>query len=927
MSRLQVLLLACSLGVALTAFGQFATQRPAEAFEQDTHYYITAWLADTMCFTWDEAYVIASGNISQDSDEKLVAHSKLFGPFYGARGWKTNTMADWHAFGPAAGVRLAALEARWLALWNQGGAENEQKALVELGQMLHFAQDRFSHARYGFILGHAIDTLKGDDPDSLAKDAAKSRDMIKDTLKKLDAACVAIGRAPDPTAQQVWAQQQFQNTVTQLIDNSRDDWKSIVTSIFGFFRRLIGRQSVYDQVIAKNIAVVEAKAGRTFQEAGKIDHTPAGEPIGDIPKKPQDDIDPGGAGPSPASNLELSLIAESVVPPFYHPTIRVSNIGDAASPSGELHVAAFVVPNHTPVQEQTKAFNALSAGLFVDIVLDPIPLSSIKSTLILMVEVPSDSGGLDGDARDNDLTILLSKSVEEPPATGNFSGIADILVHLDDKNLQAFYCKARTDHDPLTNDVKTAVTCFSDTPGQAAPGNKVPTNPDIDLLGPPPPPPYGNGAPQKGEGSYNPGTDTLTTTTCFESLGGTLGPNVISTVVIPNAKASLPNQSGTVDIYFGQGIEACKELTPVGDPTQSLPLNIDTYDTPPYDNITSVDSDGDGCPDAFELDKNRSKKDCGKDPWNPHDSDLNFSGTFTITVEVIRADTCDGSGGPVAGPPPIGCTGAAQGDILSGSYFNCQAVLDHNKGTNQITGKAFCYTDNAVTTVNLEVSGAIVCAPFPSANPDDCGDGLPGSPPPGPFGDNDGVTTPGVITGFYDKEANEIELDACFEGIANPAIGPFAYAQIEVNAHTMLGTVDIWLRQQSCVKPTSEPGSKAVGVALGEQDDDYDVDQDGCTTAEELGTNQFKGGQRDPYNKYDHMDINKDGFINVPDDILGTAALFGPSTKGAQGNVGPRLAGSVPWAHGNGDIAINIPDDILGTAAQFGHNCDGDATN
>ena len=70
------------------------------------------------------------------------------------------------------------------------------------------------------------------------------------------------------------------------------------------------------------------------------------------------------------------------------------------------------------------------------------------------------------------------------------------------------------------------------------------------------------------------------------------------------------------------------------------------------------------------------------------------------------------------------------------------------------------------------------------------------------------------------------------------------------------------------------------------------------------------------------MDINKDGTINVPDDIIGTMIQFGPALKIQQGNVGPRLVGSVPWAHGNGDSAIGIPDDILGVAAQFGHNCE-----
>ena len=527
------------------------------------------------------------------------------------------------------------------------------------------------------------------------------------------------------------------------------------------------------------------------------------------------------------------------------------------------------------------------------------------------------NGGTDEVTATRARTLCVNASQTAKPADdGSLSGISDVLIHLDDKNLQAVYCKTRTDHDDATNEVKTASACYSDTPGQTAPGSKVPTDPNIDLNGPPPPPPYGT-LPFKGSGFWDPGTDTLVGTTCFESVPGTLGPNVISVVTVPNAKATLPNQSGITDIYFGQGIDECNSLIPAGDPTQTLPVNITTYDTPPYDNVTSVDSDGDGCPDALELDKVHAKTPCGIDPWNPHDSDLDFNGMFIGGVELIRADTCPGT----AGPPPIGCDGAAAGDIVAGSYVNCQMVIDHDLGTGEITGKSFCYLDNPVTTVNIEDNGgAAVCAPFPSANPEDCGDGLPGPPPPGAFADNDGVGTPGVVSGFVDIGNSTAILETCVDHILNPILGPAIFFRVDATT----GTGEIWLQLGGCsTKPTGPPTQEGVRVAAAEQDDDFDLDQDGCTAAEELGTNKFAGGQRDPFNKYDHMDKNKDGFINIPDDILPTAAMFGPSAKGVQGNVGPRMTGSVPWAHRNGDIAINIPDDILGVAAQFGHNCDG----
>jgi hypothetical protein len=227
-----------------------------------------------------------------------------------------------------------------------------------------------------------------------------------------------------------------------------------------------------------------------------------------------------------------------------------------------------------------------------------------------------------------------------------------------------------------------------------------------------------------------------------------------------------------------------------------------------------------------------------------------------------------------------------------------------------------------VLTVNFEDNGGnVACAPFGTGTSAMCGDGLTGSAPPGPFADNDGDEN--LITGSLDKVKNRLNLEACFVA-SNPAQGPFTYARIDANAHTGLGTVDIWLNRGNCIKPTGDPSTLGAGIALGEQEDDYDVDQDGCTTTQELGLNVTSGGLRDPFNKFDHMDMNKDGFIDIPTDILGIAAIFGPVLPPGtqvQGDVGPRMTGSVAHAHRGWDGQITIPDDILGMAGQFGNNC------
>ena len=155
----------------------------------------------------------------------------------------------------------------------------------------------------------------------------------------------------------------------------------------------------------------------------------------------------------------------------------------------------------------------------------------------------------------------------------------------------------------------------------------------------------------------------------------------------------------------------------------------------------------------------------------------------------------------------------------------------------------------------------------------------------------------------------------------NPLQGPYMYWQAELGALSSKGVVDIWMNQSDCSKPGGAPTIADAKIEFRRLPDDYDLDGDGCTTPQDLGTDPAFGGARDPYNKYDHMDMNKDGFISIVPDILGVAALFGPVPLGTQGDVGRTMKGSVPWAHGPADGAISIVIDILGMAAQFGHNC------
>jgi hypothetical protein len=119
-----------------------------------------------------------------------------------------------------------------------------------------------------------------------------------------------------------------------------------------------------------------------------------------------------------------------------------------------------------------------------------------------------------------------------------------------------------------------------------------------------------------------------------------------------------------------------------------------------------------------------------------------------------------------------------------------------------------------------------------------------------------------------------------------------------------------------------------------------DIDQDGCTNAQELGPDPALGGQRDPLNFWDFFDTPNPGVIPARDraitisDVLRVLLRFG-TTGDAKGDPlslvpesgyhpaydrSPPAAGAPVWQAGAADGAITITDVVL-IVAQFGHSC------
>ncbi len=147
-------------------------------YELDSHYYLRFGLSLSTCFDWDEAHLIASGDWGMDENGSTTAEMNPV---------QTRNKIDWHAFGHS--------DRRFHELWLRSTAEQDlELRLIKLGQFMHFLEDWEAHAGYGIRMGHARDTFRGRDPDSLGNSFPKNHRMVQSALDHLLATCDDLGR-------------------------------------------------------------------------------------------------------------------------------------------------------------------------------------------------------------------------------------------------------------------------------------------------------------------------------------------------------------------------------------------------------------------------------------------------------------------------------------------------------------------------------------------------------------------------------------------------------------------------------------------------------------------------------------------------------------------------------------------------------------
>ena len=130
----------------------------ALAYNRETHFDLTLYLAlKAPCLEFADAALVASADWSQDTNQTTVAEKDFLRVIV----LDVPSQRNWHAFETPETVR-----ARKEALWARvERAQTREERMIHLGQLLHFAQDSFSHAGYAPGLGHAVDTFSGHDPD------------------------------------------------------------------------------------------------------------------------------------------------------------------------------------------------------------------------------------------------------------------------------------------------------------------------------------------------------------------------------------------------------------------------------------------------------------------------------------------------------------------------------------------------------------------------------------------------------------------------------------------------------------------------------------------------------------------------------------------------------------------------------------------
>lgn len=180
---------------------------PVHAYDNDTHYVLTYYLARKVGFTMEQARQIASANVSVDAEPMTepLQTGQVLNPSGDAQTprWLFHAFPDSRVYDNVYDRAIANGQSKTaanIAATEAALAQRDarQQLLLERGfrtgnpgQYLHYYQDTFSHDSYWTRLGHAA---SGHAPDFISADLEKAQRMAESTvavLQRFMRACMA----------------------------------------------------------------------------------------------------------------------------------------------------------------------------------------------------------------------------------------------------------------------------------------------------------------------------------------------------------------------------------------------------------------------------------------------------------------------------------------------------------------------------------------------------------------------------------------------------------------------------------------------------------------------------------------------------------------------------------------------------------------
>lgn len=303
---------------------------PVLAWGDDTHYYLTYYLARKVSFGKEDAKTISSASYYIDHDSDTDSFAFPWGDVEAQ--WR------WHSFDgdrERMNNRRSILNTRWRNVTK----EEKLKKLVYFGQYLHFVQDYWSHKDYeANEFGHSYDSVWGFDPDSLQAyfDTFDPEFMVCGTINELKELAKNLTMPYNDISFG-----QVKDIFRQLVGVSNKGWRSKFP--FGFFRK------PYETVLKDFINILEKDLGEKIESPIPMNFDRDGN-IG------------GGVSPIYLYIKGLYVPEYSIKGKWIKVNFRVGNKGPYSSGIFEIHYGLYDPKNWGWIERYILSEGFLSPG-------------------------------------------------------------------------------------------------------------------------------------------------------------------------------------------------------------------------------------------------------------------------------------------------------------------------------------------------------------------------------------------------------------------------------------------------------------------------------------------------------------------------------------------------------------------------------------